>query len=98
LTAEEAEAIQKMVEIDERRHMYVSAHNEVMPHASFVGQTPTEMYTGRGDVVTLELATARKRARDERIRANRAAACGVFAVEEAAPGALLVKRPGSRMS
>jgi hypothetical protein len=28
---------------------YVAAHNEVMPHSAFEGQTPDEMYFGTGD-------------------------------------------------
>ena len=56
---------------------YVRQHNEVMPHAAFKGQTPDEMYFGRGDSVVVKLAAARIRAREERIQVNQAAACGV---------------------
>jgi len=52
---------------------YVTAHNEVMPDAAFDGQTPNEMYFGAGDAVAAELAAARKTAREERMKANRAA-------------------------
>ena len=58
---------------------YVRAHNETMPHAAFNGQTPDEMYFGNGDAVVIDLAAARLRARQERIKANRAATCGVCA-------------------
>jgi transposase InsO family protein len=44
---------------------YVTAHNEVMPHSAFEGQTPDEMYFGTADAVLLELATTRKTAREE---------------------------------
>ncbi len=50
-----------------------------MPHAAFNGQTPDEMYFGNGDPVVIDLAAARVRARQERMKANRAAACGVCA-------------------
>ncbi len=39
---------------------YVTAHNQVMPHSAFEGQTPDEMYFGTGGSVAAELATARK--------------------------------------
>jgi hypothetical protein len=55
---------------------YVRAHNETMPHAAFNGQTPDEMYFGNGDGVVIDLAAAQVRARQERMKANRAAACG----------------------
>jgi hypothetical protein len=68
-----------------------------MPHSAFQGQTPDEIFFGTGDEVTQELAAARINARDERIRENRAARCGVC-VGEASSGALLLQRPRSRMS
>ncbi|MCK5365637.1 MAG: DDE-type integrase/transposase/recombinase, partial [Gammaproteobacteria bacterium] len=76
---------------------YVVAHNEVMPHSAFGGQTPDEVYFGTGDAVAAELATARTTAREERMKANRAAECGVCA-RETSSGALLLQRPRSRMS
>jgi transposase InsO family protein len=84
-------ALQRLIEF------YVAAHNEVMPHSAFGGQTPDEMYFGTGDAVAAELATARKTAREERIKANRAAECGVCAGETDSR-ALLLQRPRSRMS
>jgi putative transposase len=56
---------------------YVRAHNETMPHAAFNGQTPDEMYFGNGDAVVIDLAAARVRARQERMKANRMATCRV---------------------
>ena len=56
---------------------YVAAHNQVMPHSAFAGQTPDEMYFGTGGAVLAELASARKADREERMKANRAAACSV---------------------
>ena len=75
---------------------YLTAHNEVMPHAAFDGQTPNEMYFGTGDTVAVELATARRTAREERIKANRAAACSVC-FREADSRPLLLQRPQARM-
>jgi hypothetical protein len=43
------------------------------PKAAFKGQTPDEMHFGTGGVAVLELATARKTAREQRLKANRAA-------------------------
>jgi len=56
---------------------YVQAHNGVMPHSAFDGQTPDEVYFGRGGEVAAELAVGRARARDARLARNRAARCGV---------------------
>jgi putative transposase len=75
---------------------YVTAHNEVMPHSTFDGQTPNEMFFGAGDEVAKRLSEARSSAREERMRANRAALCGVC-VGETASRALLLQRPRSRM-
>jgi len=76
---------------------YVIAHNEVMPHSAFQGQTPDEVFFGIGHEVAERLAEARESAREERMRANRAARCGVC-VGETASRALLLQRPRSRMS
>ncbi len=76
---------------------YVKAHNEVMPHAAFDGQTPDEMYFGTGGAVPAELANARETAREERMKANRSAGCDVC-IPNADSKALLLQRPRSRMS
>jgi transposase InsO family protein len=82
---------------------YVTAHNgrkrsfRVMPHSAFEEQTPDEMYFGTGGAVPAELASARKAAREERVKANRAAACNVC-FGETDSRALLLQRPPSRMS
>lgn len=55
---------------------FVEQHNTV-PHSSFKGQTPDELYRGTGDGVVVELAQARTKARRERIAKNRAARCSV---------------------
>jgi len=75
---------------------YVTAHNEVMPHSAFEGQTPDEMYFGTGGAVPAELASAREAAREERMKANRAAACSVC-FGETDSRALLLQRPRCRM-
>jgi putative transposase len=54
---------------------YVREFNQVMPHSAFHGQTPDEMFFGRGNAVPDELAAARKQARAARLQANRALEC-----------------------
>ncbi len=56
---------------------YVTQHNSEMPHSAFAGQTPDEVYFGRGARVEDDLATARIQARSVRMEANRRASCGV---------------------
>jgi hypothetical protein len=68
-----------------------------MPHSAFEGQTPNEMYFGTGGAVAIELAIARQTARKERMKANRAARCGVC-LGEGDPRALQLQRSKSRMS
>jgi putative transposase len=70
---ESVESLRRLVDF------YVRQHNEVMLHAAFEGQTPNEIYFGRGAPVVEKLAAARIRAREERIKANRNSACGVCA-------------------
>ncbi len=55
---------------------YVQAHNEVMPHSAFNGQTPDEVYFGTGSAIAAELAVGRARAREARMARNRGAQCG----------------------
>ncbi len=57
---------------------YVTAHNEVMPHSAFHGQTSNEMFFGTGSEVTQKLSAARTSAREDRMRANRTARCGAL--------------------
>jgi putative transposase len=54
---------------------YVSEYNTVLPHAAFHGQTPDEIYFGRGDHVPAQLAKARRLARDARLQSNRGLSC-----------------------
>ena len=54
-------------------------HNSTIPHSAFQGQTPDEMYFGRGDGVPDRLAEARAVARERRMEENRARQCAVCA-------------------
>ena len=76
---------------------YVKAHNEVMPHSAFEGQTPDQVFFGIRDQATQDLASARKIAREKRMKENRAAGCGLY-VGETSSEALLLQRARSRMS
>ena len=58
---------------------YVVEHNSRIPHAAFDGQTPDEMYFGKGSDVPEALATARETARQARMEANRARRCATCA-------------------
>ena len=58
---------------------YVAEHNERLPHSAFKGQTPDEVYFGRGEELPAELEVARQKARATRLEENRSrrcAACG----------------------
>ena len=54
---------------------YVDAHNCVLPHSAFRGQTPEEMYFGTGEAVPADLKSGAAAARQARAEANRCAAC-----------------------
>jgi putative transposase len=54
---------------------YVVEHNTKMPHAAFHGQTPDEVYFGRGDHVPDQLADARRLTRQARLETNRKLSC-----------------------
>jgi hypothetical protein len=68
---------------------YVGQHNTVLAHAAFAGQTPDEMYFGRGDKVPADLAAARARARAARLKSNRELSCGACRPLGGVPPALL---------
>lgn len=53
----------------------MTEHNERMPHSAFDGQTPGEMYFGRGARVPDELAARRQEARKRRLEHNRQQVC-----------------------
>ena len=50
---------------------YVDEHNTRLPHSAFRGQTPDEMYYGRGDHVPREPDQGRNAARKARLDLNR---------------------------
>jgi putative transposase len=54
---------------------YVDAHNRVLPHSAFHGETPDEMYLGTGDAVPADLRSRAAAARLARVEANRSTAC-----------------------
>jgi putative transposase len=54
---------------------YVHEHNAVIPHSAFDGQTPDEMFFGRGDQIPDQLDAARRQARAARLEANRTLSC-----------------------
>ena len=54
---------------------YVVEHNTEMPHSAFNGQTPDEMYFGRGEAVPDVLALKRREAQRKRVDQNRKMAC-----------------------
>ena len=62
---------------------YVEEHNTRLPHSAFRGQTPDEMYYGRGDHVPRELEQARMTARKARLDLNRRIYCAVCPLSKA---------------
>jgi len=62
---------------------YVAEHNRKMSHAAFHGQTPDEVYFGRGDHVPDQLADARRLARQARLETNRNVSCEACRIEPA---------------
>ncbi len=54
---------------------YVDEHNMSLPHSAFRGQTPDEMYFGRGDRIPEELDAAKQVARQSRMKLNRSTSC-----------------------
>jgi hypothetical protein len=55
---------------------YVDEHNRVVSHSAFHGQTPDELYFGKGDAVPADLMSRAAAARRTRVEANRSASCG----------------------
>jgi transposase InsO family protein len=62
-----------------RRHVtfYVAEYNATIPHAAFSGQTPDEVYFGRGAEIPAELEAAKRAAQARRLATNRALSCEV---------------------
>jgi transposase InsO family protein len=55
-------------------NFFVEEHNS-LPHSSFKGQTPDEMYYGTGENVLEDLAAAKAEARRARLETNRSLSC-----------------------
>ncbi len=68
-TLDTASRLEKLV------RFYVDEHNTRLPHSAFRGQTPDEMYFGTGDRIPDELDTAKKVARQTRMKLNRSTWC-----------------------
>ncbi|TFH24092.1 MAG: transposase, partial [Myxococcales bacterium] len=62
-----------------RRHVtfYVAEYNATIPHAAFSGQTPDEVYFGRGAEIPAQLEAAKRAAQARRLAANRAMSCEI---------------------
>jgi transposase InsO family protein len=58
---------------------YVAEHNSKIPHSAFQGQTPDEVYFGKGDAVPATLEAGRAAARQARLDFNRSQRCAVCA-------------------
>ena len=54
---------------------YATEHNTTLPHSAFRGQTPDEMYFGKGAEISDKLAADRKLARQARMESNRKRTC-----------------------
>jgi putative transposase len=55
---------------------YVNEHNQRMPQNAFDGQTPDEMYFGRGATIPDELAEKGREARTKRSEQRQHFTCG----------------------
>ena len=75
---------------------YVREHNEVIPRAVLEGRTPHEVYFGREENLFERLSELRRRARDLRSAANRAASCHRCEVSRAGPAVRNVARTAAR--
>lgn len=67
---------------------YVAEYNATIPHSAFGGQTPDEVYFGKGEGVSAEHDVARAKARRRRLAENRAVRCDVC--REGCPGAAAI--------
>ncbi len=69
--------LESFVTLEKLIAFYVEQHNSVVPHSAFAGRTPDEMYFERGAQIPVNLAAARTRAREARMKANRDLSCTV---------------------
>jgi len=77
-TLDSVEMVRKLVAF------YVEEHNQRLPHSAFRGQTPDEMYFGKGEGIPDDLESARGVARRRRLDRNRALSCAVCEPPDAA--------------
>ena len=77
-TLDSVAAVERLV------RFYVAEHNERLPHSAFRGQTPDEMYFGKGADIPDKLEQQRTEARARRLEENRRRSCGVCEAEELA--------------
>ena len=82
LTIDDLHSLETFTQLERLIEFYINEHNSKMPHSAFAGQTPDEMYLGRGATVPDELATARLGARRARMLENLRASCAVCPVPE----------------
>ncbi len=54
---------------------YVAEYNATIPHAAFSGQTPDEIYFGRGEGIAAKLEAGKQAARARRLKVNRGTWC-----------------------
>ena len=70
-------SLDSVAKVERLVKFYVEEHNVNLPHTAFSGQTPDEMYFGRGEDIPEELKKKRKEARLKRLERNRALSCGI---------------------
>jgi len=70
-------ALESFTQLASLIDFYVKEHNTQMPHHAFDGPTPDEVYFDQAERVHDRLRAARRRARRERMEANRGESCRV---------------------
>jgi len=68
---------------------HVERLGSVMPHWTFLGQTPDETYFRTGDQIPTELKAAHQKARQRRLAENRAVRCRLCDATDRPPMHLL---------
>jgi len=74
--------LESIDDVRKQTEFYVDQHNRVIPHSAFKGQTPDEMYFGKGNDIPSQLSDDRIVARQARLAANRAVTCSKCAPTE----------------
>ncbi len=70
-------SLDSVAKVERLVEFYVKEHNAHLPHTAFSGQTPDEMYFGRGEDIPEQLKKKRKEAQLKRLERNRALSCGI---------------------